>query len=457
MKDKLVPPGIVFIDWVGLPALIRVVGLGRSVRWIYHFEPMPAFTGRLVGLLQRCGVIRGEFRRVDHHVGQIRNDKGETKYHELWSSVRSVCEEIKGNQIVRDPLIHLMEGRWNGGKVALHLERIVEHYLRDECFRVHLVIWIVNSRLNIPIQQAILMVRRTRWVRYVASHASSFGLRLVSYPDWIGSMLRTSWGAAGMIGKLIGSVGRKVARSIGDRVRASGGREVERRGRVGRGRNPCKVAVRYWYRPLSMNPRVQSELFWVEDCGIPPGHVLVYDYSGKRAIEEDERRELSARRIELFGRGKDARGWSPTPRMLLTVLYIVRDLCRCVLICLKRREKFSSFVLCQMVALGIDYAYWLDFYRTNGIRVNVSYIYNLKTSQVLSMDSLGGVTVSYQYAVSIIFLAASYLSCGEDIQFVFSNKFWKLWDEIGAPVKFLINSGPINHSAIKLLRGERHD
>jgi hypothetical protein len=110
----------------------------------------------------------------------------------------------------------------------------------------------------------------------------------------------------------------------------------------------------------------------------------------------------------------------------------------------------TPFALLGLIGLARSYAFWYDFFEANRVRLALAPLYHFTVPQTLALDALGGVTAAYQYALGG--LNGSWVSAGENVQFVFGRQFENAWHDLGAPVHCLVRTGFIDDSAIRRIR-----
>lgn len=446
---------MLFVDEVNFPSLLRVWALGHSLQTIWHFEPIAPSWQRLLRVFRRLGLIRAEVRQIDHHIGQVRNDAGESEYVKLLGYARAICSKIKREQLANNPLIRAMGSEWARSKVLLYFERLAEEEVQVECLRIGLVEWMLRTQLHIAPAQCLLLIERRQWFSYLEARARSRGIRLVAYGGhpWDPTKIAR-------IASRLFRASRKVLaillRTIRGRLRRPEalGRSQDLPGKPAAEQRPpaSTVAMRYWYRKLSFDPTERSEFFWLNGSGIPYSEVLLYDYVADKPLDAETLNQSNARGIRLLGRGPGIPTWLPTQRMFTVLLRTVLKLTLGVLTCMARGQWASFYYVRKLLALALDYAYWYDFYATNRVRVNVGTL-NTSVGQVLALDTLNGVSVAYQYSASNILSPTTLLSAGENIQFVFSPVFERLWRCIETPVDNFVHTGFIYDNAIQAMRG----
>ena len=450
MSSPSTPSRTVFVDRMGPAALLRLLGLRRSLRAIWYFDAASPVLLRLISWSQRLGLLRAEVRQVEHNIGHVRDDSGKFEWDRLWGYIREVGMKIKKERTLTDPLVRRMAPTWELAKVATYFEKKIEYELRDDCYRIGLVEWMARSQLGVEPSNCILVLERRQWYPYIRDLARSRGMATASYLDPRGGLAKAIPVAFKAFDRGLLLL-KGLASSVLRRARFTGTPRPESMAATAVARGPA-IGIRYYFRSLSLDPSVRSEFFWLQGSDIPYSDVLLYDYVTDVPLDAETTARLREQGIRLLGRGPGVPTWRPTPRMYPVLFRVMSRLARGLFASWARGQWVSPYYLRQLVVLGLDYSYWYDFYEANGVRVNVSAMHNLKVSQVLALDALNGVSAVYQYASSIICLAASYLYAGEDVVFVFSPAFEKLWHKIRAPVRSIVPVGFIDDGAVSHLR-----
>jgi len=118
---------------------------------------------------------------------------------------------------------------------------------------------------------------------------------------------------------------------------------------------------------------------------------------------------------------------------------------------LLRDRRASLWYLIELSALAVDYAYWVDFFATHRVRINVGTI-NTPVSQMLALDALGGVSVAYQFSTVSDLTASSQFASGGDVQFIFAPAFEPLWRSVRSPAAQILSSGFVYDGALEPVR-----
>jgi len=163
---------------------------------------------------------------------------------------------------------------------------------------------------------------------------------------------------------------------------------------------------------------------------------------------------LQAQGIRVFGHGPGVPAWLPTGRAFVVFLETALNLILKTMGCLVRGKRVGGSFLVAFLELAWAYAYWLDFFSTNRVRVNVG-TGPAHVGQILALDALRGVGVTYQHSASNLIFPTLLLTSGEHVQCVFSSAFEQLWRSLGAPVQQYLHTGFIYDGAWQAVRHSR--
>jgi len=436
---------VLFVDQITLSSLIRVWTLGRSAKTIWHFEPIAPSAQRWLRLFRRFGLVRAQVHQVMYHVGQIRDQSGSSEYAGIYERIRAICNRIKRERIAKDPLTQAIGNDWPVEKVLLYFDRLLEPFIRQECLRIAMVEWMVRAELSLASDQAVLLIKHARWFSYLQVYAQSQHIRLSTYGrSWslkpIGHMAKVAasvaWGAV-----------RNHLRSRQAVSSPSPDGDTPQR---------ATVAIRYYHRKLSFDPAERSEFFWLHGTSIPLSETLLYS-SVDMGLDDETLRQLKSRGIRLLSTNTKNHGlatWQRTPRYLNEFRRLAFKLIRCILSAWVHGQVPSLYSVSALLSLARAYAYWLDFFAANNVRVHVNPLGQdpQDVGMVMALDALGGISVAYQYSASNIMFPTCMLTAGENIQFVFSSIFEQLWRAVEAPVNAYVQTGYIYDSTIRAVQ-----
>ena len=172
---------VIFVDKFCLSSLFRMLRTFRSCEFIYHFEHASRTSEVLLNLMLRLGFMRCRLETIDNHVGQIKDEEGESQYIRLLVDARSIVSGVAKAEVRENPLIELMDALWASDKVGWYCEKDIEQEIRTECLRIGLVLWLLRTQIAKPPGDALLLIERNPWLPYLEEYARLHGIRLVGY------------------------------------------------------------------------------------------------------------------------------------------------------------------------------------------------------------------------------------------------------------------------------------
>jgi len=401
--------------------------------------------------------MNAKISQVTHHIGEVLDEMdgtqaSEMEYIKLIRKGRTICSRIKQEHLTNHPLINSMSPIWPSQKLSFHFERLAEVEINKELARISLVGWLFRNNSNTPNATCVVLLERKQWYSYIEPYAQTHGIKVINYRNpWKMVPLAkvTSLGITVFL-KLLTSSFRKLRFPL----TRSPGPGMKPHQKAGTGNNnPTEhptVSIAYWYRTLDLDPTKRSEFFWLDESGIPNASILLYEFASDRPLSEETKAQLDCRGIKVLGKGPGISHWQPTVGLYLIFLATSFKLLKGWLGNTLRLKWVSFYFLNESLQLAIRYAYWRDFYRTNNIQIDVAVIRS-DVGKVLALDSLGGVSMSYQYTVGSFF-PTTLITSGETVQFVFSPLFEQQFRDVDSPVSKLVPTGFIYDGALQQLR-----
>lgn len=397
-----------FVDRLSFAACVRLLTLWReSVVWC--FEPPRRWLVQALRPLRLVGLAPAEIREVNYTAAEARDRHGRGAMITVAHRTRSICTRIRREVFLADPLLQRLGADWPAERLAYHLDRRLEEIIRRELARITLAAWL-RDRSDGSVS-AILAIRATPWLKYIAPDARAAHLTLMTYRD--PGALREVWKAVRVFGALARSIRNGKSRSIPAYTAANGAN-------VHLGPS---IAIKYGHRTLSMDPQVRSEFFWLH--GLERGDIefFLYAYPDLENCPAALLRQLAESRIRVTG---------PVPRA--PVLQSTRAVWRVFEAALRTptwRLEHRWQVLRGLIPFALEFAGWSAFFRTHGVKVTVTTMMNGSVAETLAVEALGGIATSYQYSIANVAAPTAWLTGGEGVQFVNSKMFAEIWRGLG--------------------------
>ena len=427
---------MLFVDSISLVSLLRLLLVSRRFGTVWYFEPLPPSARRLTNLFRKIGLIKSEFKKVNHHIGEVQNDKdgepGEWEFIRVMASVRVVCAQIKREQLDNHPVITSMSPIWSTPKLSFHFERLAEKEVLKELTRISLIDWIFRNQSDNLSVDCVLLLEKRQWYSYISPYAKAQGIRVVQYRNPLKSAVyanlisgRNPWKPT-RLARFFVALTKKGLRLFGFGFRRSE------------------------HRTLELDPTKRSEFFWLDGSGIPYSNILLYDFVTQNPLNDETKAQLETNGIRILGRGPGINTWRPTSGMYKVLFSSLFRLFTISVRSALRLEWISTFYIKTSLQLALQHAYWYDFYRANNIQIDVAVIRD-DVAKILALESLGSVSVAYQYTIGA-FYPTSLINCGENVHFLFSPEFETQFTQASSPVDNFVPVGFIYDGAFEKLK-----
>ncbi len=385
-------------------------------------------------------------RRVDYNIGMVRDDDGESRLVQIRMDGLRICNTIVRKELREHPFINGICADWDNDRVLLFLRKsiagmFVSGGVINECKRIALTDWVVKTQLHPRPAQGALLIRRNKWFSYLKEYAQTYPIRLFGYRGGIGTAFSEGYPlilrAMRRLVRVAGKSKEKIRQKAAGKAASTKGPD---RAPIPSPSGPT-LAVKYMGGRFSLDPGKRSELFWVNGSGIPGREILFYNVFSDASIDSETLSQLKEQGIRLYGTGQGMTEWESTATLYTVLLRKICHIAVAYLRCLLFGHWVSLYYVRQFVGLARDYAYWYDFYDSNHVMIDVSAI-KMTAGQVLALEAIKGISVAYQYSISNFYPLVG-LNAGEDIQFLISRSFERLWHELEAPVGTFVETGYI--------------
>jgi len=441
----------IFVDNISLLSLIRIL-LIPKVETIWYFDPISPIMRRIVSIFKKKHLLPNNIHRIEYNISHIKSDSGESTYLYLFNKSREICLNIRKEHFDNNPVIVSMSSEWSYNKTVLFLEKIIEANINLECMRIGLVKWIMKKKLSLPMSQALILTCRQPWISYLKQFENNdINLRFYGYKLNI-IKGRNIWTILSSIIKKVPIFLLKFFRKFNPFWLSSQKRNQTsgKNKSIKRNEEPI-IGIQYYHRKISFDPSERSEFFFLSGEYIPYSSVLIYKYASEKPLSKETKRELKKSGIKLIGKAPGVSAWAPRKRMFLHATKLINKIIFKILTSRGHNRKEPLFLLISLSVLSVIYTYWYDFFQFNRIAINIG-TNNTNIGQNMALDTLNSISVGYQYSASALLRRNLLRGSGENIQFVFSPYFKKIWqDEIHSP-KVFVSTGFIHDKSVGSLK-----
>ena len=400
---------IIFVDKITLSSLLRVA-LCRPSNTVRYFEPISTFNQSLVTTFRAFRLIREEVRPIEYWIGQAQIDQqtGAWNRDKQQQSI-VITSHIIEHEIDDNSLVQLVCKRWPKSKILHYFRQLIQPIIHYRCMQIALASWTgktQETRCNHPI---ILVINQNRWLSYLYGYSRAQDVELVTY--------RNLWGPASMIRSLArtGRTFRKRIPQVSGLIpklvhilSRRGHKEHKKSNLISTNEQPnFAIGIKNQFNKLSSDQADRTELFWLAEAPTTYDDIVVYDYSGPFESVPETQDFLKESGIRVFGWGSGVPKWNPTSNALRTFLRLAFSFAMANIQGVCRRKLPSAYYFKTLITLFRDYSYWRDFFSANGIVINVTTSVDTGIPPILALDDLSGVSIAYQYSVSLDYPAAS--------------------------------------------------
>lgn len=424
-----------FVDRLCLGSLVWLLLFGRGFSSVRFFDPLTPFQQRLYRLLRRLGWCTATWTVVDAHIGQIPPEDGEISRQVAEAAAVEMSIRIR-EELKHVRLLSAFGDMWPLDHLLLYLLKPVELELTHECRRILLCQWL-NRHGGENRRPGVLLLKRHHWASHLAEFAGGRGIRLRQYFNLGESLSAFCRRAVNAVLRGVPRLCRAVVSRVANLLKQRRGEPPEAVSRPGEPQSPVRddrpgLAVRYWFRKLSMEPDQRTELFFLNEDDLHAARVHVYDIVRDRPLSEAESRTVRGHGVTCHGVGPGFGRWRRTADYSTLLVDHVRKTILPFLLH-SFRGRHDLWASQRLLHLMLEYLFRLDYFRANNIRMVVGTMFSLTVAETLAIRSLGGLSVAYQVSISDISHPIRASLAGETGRLVFSEHFGALARKTNPP------------------------
>lgn len=442
---------IIFFDSLNLFLLIPVLFSRIRIKEIYYFDEITFVCRFFVNNRIIKHIFGLNVFKVKNHIGEIRKNNGANELYKIHSDMRRLTVRIVNEEVKENPLINALSDIWNKDKVLHFFEQKIEKYIDHEYRRIRLARWIYEKQSNED-NWPVLHLKSHKWFGSLLEYAEINKVSLRQYKFS---------GRVSAIFCFYSKVFNKIHQNINgffqfpliyknlvfyNRKKKNNYEQISN----SKKHNSLdhKIAIAYSHQGLEFDQSTRNEFFWISGKKISYQNIILYNYSSEIPLKEEVINNIHAKGISVFGSSANVKKWLFTSLAVGLFLKLASNIIKLSFL---KIWSFSLYYLINFLQLAAQYSYWYDFFNVNNVRINIKSTYQSNHGQILALDSLGGVSIAYQYSISDIGRPTAILSGCENIQLSFSTFFTKhLWEVAKIPADKIIEIGYIYDYLINL-------
>lgn len=448
---------VIYVDRLSFFSLARCVFLKAGYSRIFYFNKSPRAI-RIAEFLKRAGILKALPESLDFHIADMKDSNNGSVSMRITEDLRDMCIEISDRYFLNNSFLKNFRSRLDFKKILIFFEKILAIELRDKILFINVARELsdakgVNTR-NLP--PVIFLMEKDLWFKSLTSYADKSGLRLIGYNPAI------NFSYLNFFTKSKKFITRKVKDKLGSFLRKKPACRENNRLESGSISAALPFLGMYYSgRPISFDLDKRSDFFLLFGNDIPRGQVLAYFDrfdSINIPISEEKVNMFSREKIRFIGLSYSKNNSERLDIWVKGAGYkrVKKDLNRLIL---KNalKEIFSLritpfFYIGYMFYFAEKYAYWLDFFTSHNIKVNVCHddFQVPYVPLVAALEEAGGASVSYQ--CSNLGCSTITLSSCSDIMFSFGPSYRWIWEKNRSAIKRLVYCGYITDYSFKEAR-----
>lgn len=423
-----------FFSYLGAFHLISMYFFSKSYDEIYYFD-ISKTCKTLLWLLR----LKRFVKPFKFHLSEIRENSGESYFPRIYGKdLIDVCDAIKEEILEKNPFINAFGKMFNIEKIMVYFRKIANREISDIVVFLNVVAWYRKQlfgrepnviEFSIEKTPFFNILREFALKKYNITLSSHFSLRKIfKFFYLLGGNLYLS--TVVCIIPIINAL--RIFTKHSNQIASN--------------RTSPLIASLYTLRGLTFDMTQRCDFPWLLTSNIPHEQVLIYFEREDVPPTDDMVTVLKQQGINYMAMSKNSTASKEMPVYKLTIKVtnmLFGFTARVLFLACKEilNIRFRSLVyLSEAVYFIREYSKAYDFYRTNGIKINIDFIDHdpHRIPRHLALESAGGISISHQmtnWPIPNIILG----SCA-DVMFLFGPYYYQTF----------LKSGSCNNSVIFL-------
>lgn len=442
----------VYIDSLSFFSLLSVITLGLRNSSIYYFNSTPA-GNKFADICAKLKIIQKAPEQVDFHLGEIRDDKGECLFLRINNDIQNTSFKISSDKFSKHHFLKSLGNYFDHRKILLFFEKTIATEINDTIVFMNAAKWHFKNDHN---NSAVFYHKRSLWSKHLSDYAISLNIRPVEYIS-----IETSRYFK-YIEKIKQHSPLKLAAYIKKTFTAKCNKEPDPIKSIARADRTKPVYISRKYTGKSTvitDPSKRSAFFFFVKEKMPAEHILVYSDGYIDAtnilVSQEMLDEVAKAGFKFVIQSNKSNGiqrnavmWRPGATAKNTAKKYIKTIAISFLANMARLRFVPLFYIANTVYFIWQYAYWHDFFNSNGIKININSddFARINIPMHLALEENGGISVSFQWS-NLDFANQMSLSSTADVLFSFGPSYQWVWEQNHSVLGNLIYSGYVtDHS-----------
>ena len=386
----------IYIDRLSFFSLSKVIISRLRYRRIFYFNASERSLA-IAAFFKKAGALKIMPELLSFHLGDVKDIDGGFTANRIVEDIKDFCLQIKNGEFNNNTFLKGFSGHLDLDKVFIFLEKALAIELHPLFVFINVSVWHLKKQCGQP--KAIFLVEKNPWFGYLKRYSQSLGLDMAGY--------RVIMSPARIVffNKAIKFFLRRM--KPGTKSFSNANNANKESVSSARFEGGPFISVFCTGKAVSFSKKNRSAFFWLINSDIPRHKIIAY-FDRLEAADMpicDEKVDImnkeGIRFISLHKGAKDSQRipiWKPGTKYRKNRNFLTGLIIKSVLRNILRLGHIRFFYIGYMVYFTEKYSYWLDFFSSNNIKINISpddfqvpYL-----TQCAAMEKIGGVNVSYQ-------------------------------------------------------------
>jgi len=426
-------------------------------------------------------------------LGEIRDERGESRFIKIWEDLRDICFEISNNEFAANTFLKGISKKFDFRKIVLFFEKILSEQINDKVVFINTAKWHAENKVNSDKKSVVFFFEKNLWSDYLSRYMQSLNIKPVEYWTMISSSYLTYIERGGNIlfSKIksllnISNTNRSkeitkesiskntftvipacresfseegLRTSRNDNLRGFTNDRIsnikEKNAEVVSNTRVPLIAAWYTGKTVTFDLKKRSDFFWFLKSEIPHEQVLVYFDRKDIPVTEEMAGILKREEVKFLAlsrsatTSKDILVWSPTAKYKKLKTSLFWLIFKTYLLNVIRLRITPFFFIINMLYFARQYAYWHDFFGSTNVKININPadLFKSNIPMILALDENRGVNISYHWS-NLDFSSTAMSNCS-DVMFSFGPAYKWVWEANHSAIDNLIYCGYITDYSFK--------
>lgn len=492
---------IIYLDRLSFFSIFSIIRSKIDYSNIFYFNAS-SNSKKFIKIFQNLGMLKVEPVLAEFILGEIRDERGESRFIKIWENLRDICFKISNNEFAANTFLKGISKKFDFRKIVLFFEKILSEQINEKVVFINAAKWHAENKISCNKKSIIFFLEKDLWSDYLSRYMQSLNIKPVEYWTMISSSYlaffergkkvlfskiksllnisntnrskeitkesiskntftvipacpSTVW--CGACRESFSEEGLRTSRN--DNLRGFTNDRIsnikEKNAEVVSNTRVPLIAAWYTGKTVTFDLKKRSDFFWFLKSNIPREQVLVYFDRKDIPVTEEMADVLKREEVKFLALSRNATTsknipiWNPTAEYKKTRNSFIRLILRTYLLNAVRLKITPFFFIINMFYFARQYAYWHDFFSSNNVKININPADFFKSNipMILALNDNGGVSISYHWS-NLSFSSITISNCS-DVMFSFGPTYRWVWEANHSAIDNLIYCGYITDYSFK--------